>query len=82
MLGETKEPQSAVEFWKTHGDPRVSMGIWLYALDGYVQLQVALSKTLGKKLFFRLNPIFEPFSRTSANRRVLDLILEQAKRPN
>jgi hypothetical protein len=81
-LGETREPQSAVEFWKTHGDPQVSMGIWLYALDGYVQLQVALSKTQGKKLFFRLNPTFEPFSRTSANRRVLDLILEQAKRPN
>ena len=79
LLSESKEPQSAVEFWRNHGDPDVSVGIWLYALDGYVQLQVALSKTRGRKLYFRLSPMYETFSRASANRRVLDLTLEQAK---
>lgn len=80
MLIDTGEPQSAVEYWKKHGDPKVVSGIWLYALDGYVQLQSALSKTRGKGLNYRLRPTFESFSRTSANRRVLDLTLERAGR--
>ncbi|HGM6965043.1 TPA: hypothetical protein ACKQDH_002529 [Pseudomonas aeruginosa] len=80
MLIDTGTPQSALAYWAAHGDSKVSGGIWLYALDGYVQLQVALSKTQGKSLNYRLRPTFEPFSRVSANRRVLDFTLERAGR--
>lgn len=81
LLVDTGEPQSAADYWKAHGDRAVSTSIWLYALDGYVQLQLALNKTLSKTLNYRLHPTFETFSRASANRRVLDLTLEKAVRP-
>ncbi len=76
----TGEPQSALEYWAEHGDPGVVAGIWLYALDGYVQLQAALSKTRGQKINYRVKPSFEPYARVSANRRVLDLVLERVGR--
>lgn len=77
----TGEPQSAVAFWDAHGDPKISTSIWLYALDGYIHLQVALSKTRGRALNYRLKPTLESYTRASANRRVLDLTLERAERP-
>ncbi|HFI2215131.1 TPA: hypothetical protein ACGPO2_001602 [Pseudomonas aeruginosa] len=80
MLIVSGNSQSALEYWEMHGDPNISNSIWLYALDGYVQLQAALSKTRGKALHYRLRPTFEPFSRVSANRRVLDLTLERTGR--
>lgn len=76
----TGEPQSALEYWAGHGDPGVVVGIWLYALDGYVQLQAALSKTRGQKINYRVKPSFEPYARMSANRRMLDLVLERVGR--
>jgi hypothetical protein len=79
-LNETKQPQSAVAYWGVHGDPEVSMSIWLYALDGYVRLQSAVSKVRHKPLNYRLNSVYAPYLRASANRRVLDLILERAGR--
>ncbi|MDI2590185.1 hypothetical protein POF45_01905 [Pseudomonas sp. 681] len=79
-LIDTKEPQSAVAYWQAHGSPGISMSIWLYALDGYVRLQSAVSKVRYKPLNYRLNPVYAPFLRASANRLVLDLILERAGR--
>lgn len=79
-LSETKTPQSAVAYWQEHGDPEISLSIWLYALDGYVRLQSAVSKVRHKPLNYRLNSVYAPYLRASANRRVLDLILERAGR--
>ncbi|EJN22631.1 hypothetical protein PMI36_03112 [Pseudomonas sp. GM79] len=79
-LNETKQPQSAVAYWGEHGDPEVSMSIWLYALDGYVRLQSAVSKVRHKPLNYRIVPVYAPYLRVSANRRVLDLTLERAGR--
>ncbi|MNG31315.1 hypothetical protein D3C84_1170910 [compost metagenome] len=56
------------------------MSIWLYALDGYVRLQSAVSKVRHKPLNYRLNSVYAPYLRASANRRILDLILERAGR--
>ncbi|MFJ3681464.1 hypothetical protein [Pseudomonas sp. NPDC090208] len=79
-LNESKQPQSAVAYWKAHGDSDVSVSIWLYALDGYVRLQRAVSKVRHKPLNYRLDPVYAPYVRISANRCVLDLILERAER--
>lgn len=79
-LIDTRQPQSAAAYWKEHGDPNVDLRIWLYALDNYIQVQEAISKKQGKRLNFRLEAKFAPFSPASANRLVLDLELGRAQR--
>ncbi|OUM22676.1 hypothetical protein B8W72_30000 [Pseudomonas putida] len=79
-LQETKQPQSASAYWNEQGDPEISMSIWLYALDSYVSLQSAVSKVRHKPLNYRLRSVYAPYLRVSANRRILDLILERAGR--
>lgn len=74
------EPQSASRYWQERGDPETPGGIWLYALDGYAQLQLAFAKANGKKLNYRLIPEVASHSRYSANRRVLDLTLDRVAR--
>lgn len=75
----TGQPQSALAYWRAHGDTSVEPGIWLYALDGYVELQSAISQTKRKRLNYRLTPTFAPYGRASANRLVLDLELGRAR---
>ncbi|WP_455233199.1 hypothetical protein [Geopseudomonas aromaticivorans] len=75
----TGEAQSSAAYWAEHGDPQVAVGIWLYALDGYVELQQAISQTQSKRLNYRLTPTFAPFNRSSANRLILDLELGRAR---
>ncbi|PTT11544.1 hypothetical protein GH769_10815 [Pseudomonas sp. CFSAN084952] len=79
-LNKTNQAQSAVAYWSAHGDSAISISIWLYALDGYVRLQSAVAKVRHKPLNYRLNPTYAPYPRISANRRVIDLILERAER--
>lgn len=76
----TGKPQSATAYWQDCGDPDIPDGIWLYALDGYAQLQAAFAKANGKKLNYRLVPTMAPHSRFSANRRVLELTLDRVLR--
>ncbi len=80
QLIDTRQPQSAAAYWKANGDPDVDLRIWLYALDNYIQLQEALSKRQGKRLNYRLEAKFAPFSPASANRLVLDLELGRVQR--
>lgn len=75
----TGQPQSAVAYWAANGDPTVPLGIWLYALDGYVELQHAINRTQGKRLNYHLKPALAPFSRASANRVILDLELGRTR---
>lgn len=79
-LKETKQPQSAVSYWAEYGDPDISLSIWLYALDGYVSLQSAVGKAKYKPINYRLKSVYAPYLRVSANRNVMDLILEIAGR--
>ncbi|MEZ1943683.1 hypothetical protein [Pseudomonas aeruginosa] len=76
----TGKPQSATAYWQDCGDPDIPDGIWLYALDGYAQLQAAFAKANGKKLNYRLVLTMAPHSRFSANRRVLELTLDRVLR--
>lgn len=76
----TGKPQSATAYWQDCGDPDIPDGIWLYAPDGYAQLQAAFAKVNGKELNYRLVPTLAPHSRFSANRRVLKLTLDRVPR--
>ncbi len=76
----TGKPQSATAYWQDCGDPDIPDGIWLYAPDGYAQLQAAFAKVNGKELNYRLVPTLALHSRFSANRRVLKLTLDRVPR--
>ncbi|GEM_PF-1894415 len=76
----TGKPQSATAYWQDCGDPDIPDGIWLYAPDGYAQLQAAFAKFNGKELNYCLVPTLVPHSRFSADRRVLKLTLDRMPR--
>lgn len=77
-LMNTGQPQSAVAYWRSHGDPTIKTHIWLYLLDYYVLLQEDLESKKGTRLSYCLTPSCKPYEKHSANRVVYDLWLEHA----
>lgn len=79
QLIEQGKPQSAVAYWQKHGDPEIEARLWLYALDYYVQLQIALAEKKGKRINYTLVPCQQDFRKGAANRQVYDLRLEVSR---
>lgn len=71
------QPQSAVAYWREHGNPEIESRLWLYALDYYVQLQGALAAKQGRRLHYCLTPNHVAYAKGSANRVIQDLRLER-----
>lgn len=81
QLVATGAEQSAVQYWKEHGDESMQAKHWLYALDYYFNLQIAVYARKGKRLDLELRPVYLSSTRRGiANKKAWDLILGRANR--
>lgn len=76
-LKDDKAPQSAVAYWRQHGSTGIEGRFWLLALDYLVAVEAASKATKGLKVAYRFRRQYKPFEKGSANRTVVDLILER-----
>lgn len=72
-----KKPQSAMVYWRQHGSTGIEGRFWLLALDYLVAVEAASKATKGLKVAYRVRHQYKPFEKGSANRTVVDLILER-----
>jgi hypothetical protein len=79
-LVASREPQSAIRYWLSQNLPADDLKVWLYALDSYLIVQQAMTKSTGRRLNYTARYSTEHYDHRSANRRVTDIIIDIAQR--
>lgn len=74
---QDKKPLSAARYWHQHGQEGIEGRFWLLALDYLVSVEAAEKAARGLRPSYRLRPEYQLFQKHSANRIVVDLILER-----